>query len=619
MEVFLGALTRIHASSTFSAHGRPLANQLARILPFIGTSPPNYPKLARTTFNFTNGKFQPIRRNHVRPSSSSPSTPVTLSSIRALKARRERIAMLTTYDAIFAEAASQAGVEVLLIGDTLGMVLQGHDSTLPVTVEDIAYHTACVRRGNKGAMIVADLPFISYATVEQALGNARRLMQSGAHMVKLEGGTWVTETVRRLTENGVPVCVHMGMTPQSVNVFGGFKVQGRDPARAKELKDAALKVEAAGAAMIVLECVPWDLAEEITRAAGVPVIGIGAGPGTDGQVLVLHDMLGLPLRGFIPSFVRNFLTGTSIQAALRAYVEAVKDNSYPAPKRKDPQLRTLGTVNDVRAVVTAARRDGRRVALVPTMGGLHAGHIAMVNTARKVSDFVVTSVFVNPLQFGADEDLQRYPRTLEEDERLLADAGCDVLFAPSVEEMYPEGMEAVTRVVVPGVSEGLCGAQRPGHFDGVTTVVTKLLNMVQPDLAVFGEKDYQQLVVVRKLVRDLNLPVEIIAQPTVREPDGLAMSSRNRFLDKSQSPCLFDTLRRLASGISSGAQPGALIAKAVEDLEADGVRVDYLELRRQDTLLPAQPEDRALVLLIAVRVGTTRLIDCYPFERSGYA
>lgn len=167
--------------------------------------------------------------------------------------------------------------------------------------------------------------------------------------------------------------------------------------------------------------------------------------------------------------------------------------------------------------------------------------------------------------------------------------------------------------------EGLCGAQRPGHFDGVTTVVTKLLNMVQPDLAVFGEKDYQQLVVVRKLVRDLNLPVEIIAQPTIREPDGLAMSSRNRFLDRSRSLCLFDTLRRLASGISKGAQPEALIAKAVEDLEAEGVRVDYLELRRQDTLLPAHPEDRALVLLIAVRMGTTRLIDCYPFKRSGCA
>lgn len=256
---------------------------------------------------------------------------ITLTALQSLKLKGEKITMLTCYDATFAQAASQAGVEVLLVGDSLGMVLQGHDSTLPVTTAEMAYHIACVKRGNSAAMIVGDLPFMAYATLEQALANSAQLMQAGANMVKLEGAAWLAESVRQLTERGIPVCVHMGLTPQSVNVLGGYKVQGRLEAQARQMRADAITLEQAGAAMIVIECVPSELAAEITQAVKIPVIGIGAGSATDGQVLVLHDMLGMALTGRVPKFVKNFMQGqTDIPSALRAYVQAVKDVSFPA-------------------------------------------------------------------------------------------------------------------------------------------------------------------------------------------------------------------------------------------------------------------------------------------------
>ena len=256
---------------------------------------------------------------------------VTLTTLQEMKRNGDKITMLTAYDATFARAACQAGVEVLLVGDSLGMVVQGNDSTLPVSVEEMAYHTACVKRGNQGALIATDLPFMSYATLEQTLANCARVMQAGAHMVKLEGGANLVPAVQRLAENGVPVCAHLGLTPQSVNLFGGYKVQGRGDAQARRLREDALALEQAGAAMLLLECVPSDLASEIARTARVPVIGIGAGAGTDGQVLVLHDMLGLSLTGRTPKFVKNFMAGQgSIQDAFAAYVKAVNDGSFPA-------------------------------------------------------------------------------------------------------------------------------------------------------------------------------------------------------------------------------------------------------------------------------------------------
>lgn len=260
---------------------------------------------------------------------------ITLTTLNKLKQSGEKFACLTAYDATFAHLESTAGVEVLLIGDSLGMVLQGHDSTLPVTVEEMAYHTASVKRGNRGALIMADLPFMSYATLDQAMANSARLMQAGAHILKLEGGGWLADITTTLTRNGIPVCVHMGLTPQTVNVLGGYKVQGRQQDQAEAMLQDAIALEAAGAAMLLLECVPSELANAITRAVSIPVIGIGAGSGTDGQVLVVHDMLGLSISGRLPRFVKNFMAGQGdIASAIAAYVSAVKAVEFPAAEHE---------------------------------------------------------------------------------------------------------------------------------------------------------------------------------------------------------------------------------------------------------------------------------------------
>ncbi|SEJ02670.1 pantoate--beta-alanine ligase [Pseudomonas linyingensis] len=274
---------------------------------------------------------------------------------------------------------------------------------------------------------------------------------------------------------------------------------------------------------------------------------------------------------------------------------------------------TVKTVRELRAAVARARSEGKRIGLVPTMGNLHAGHAALVTKATQRCDFVVASIFVNPLQFGAGEDLDSYPRTLAADQEKLLEAGCQLLFAPTVEEMYPDGMAGQTLVSVPGVSEGLCGGSRPGHFDGVATVVTKLFHMVQPDLAIFGEKDFQQLAVIRKLVRDLNLPIQIIGEPTVRAADGLALSSRNGYLNEEQraiAPQLYQTLSDIAAALQHGESDHAtLLDDARTRLSAAGFVPDYLEIRNPLTLRPATPADRQLVILAAARLGAPRLID----------
>ena len=255
---------------------------------------------------------------------------ITINTLQNMKADGEKFAVLAAYDATFAHFISEAEVEVILVGDSLGMVIQGHDTTLPVTVEQIAYHTQAVKRGAKRSLVMADMPFMSYAKPDTALGNAATLMQAGAQMVKLEGGAWLSETFHQLSERGIPACVHLGLTPQSVNKFGGYKVQGRDADHAQTIMQDALTLEAAGADLLVLECVPTSLAADITQALTIPVIGIGAGPHTDAQVLVLYDMLGLtPSR--TPKFTKNFLLGhADIPAALRAYVMEVKAELFPA-------------------------------------------------------------------------------------------------------------------------------------------------------------------------------------------------------------------------------------------------------------------------------------------------
>ena len=268
-------------------------------------------------------------------SSQSNRKPVTLTTLQAMKKRGEKITALTAYDAIFAELISTAGVDVMLVGDSLGMVLQGHDSTLPVTMEDMVYHMNNVRRGNRGALIMADLPFMSYASEQQSLQSAAELMRAGAHIVKLEGGAWLAESTRLLVERGIPVCAHMGLTPQSINRIGGYRVQGRDPSQAKAIIDEAQLLQDAGADILLLECVPVDLTNDIAEALEVPVIGIGGGPGADGQIMVMHDMLGItPSSIRVPKFVKNFLPDGdgSIAGAFEAYVAAVKDGSFPGPE-----------------------------------------------------------------------------------------------------------------------------------------------------------------------------------------------------------------------------------------------------------------------------------------------
>jgi len=255
---------------------------------------------------------------------------VTVPALLAMRNAGEKIAMLTCYDASFASLMDRCGVDVLLVGDSLGNVCQGHTSTLPVTLADIAYHTASVARGNKNALLVADMPFGTYATPEAAFDNAVRLMQAGAHMVKLEGGAWLVDTVRFLTERAVPVCAHLGLTPQSVHQLGGFKVQGKTTEAAEKLKADATALQEAGASILVLEAIPSGLGKEVTEMLAIPTIGIGAGVECSGQVLVMHDMLGV-FPGRKARFVKNFMDGqTSIEAAVRAYIAAVKDKSFPA-------------------------------------------------------------------------------------------------------------------------------------------------------------------------------------------------------------------------------------------------------------------------------------------------
>ncbi|MEO0313956.1 MAG: 3-methyl-2-oxobutanoate hydroxymethyltransferase [Pseudomonadota bacterium] len=257
---------------------------------------------------------------------------ITISTLAEMRARGEKIAMLTCYDASFAAVMDQCGVDALLVGDSLGMVIQGHDTTLQVTLTDIAYHTACVARGHRTSLLVADMPFGFYATPEPALDNAALLMRAGAEMVKLEGGSWLVPTVRMLVERGIPVCAHLGLTPQSVHQLGGFKVQGKTDAAAEQLLIDALALQDAGASLLVLEAIPTGLADRVTNTLAIPTIGIGAGPGCSGQVLVMHDMLGV-FPGHRPKFVKNFMDSQpDIAGAINGYVKAVKDHSFPAPE-----------------------------------------------------------------------------------------------------------------------------------------------------------------------------------------------------------------------------------------------------------------------------------------------
>jgi 3-methyl-2-oxobutanoate hydroxymethyltransferase len=261
------------------------------------------------------------------------SPPINVARLAKMKAEGTPIACITAYDASYAALVDRAGIDVVLVGDSLGMVIQGHDTTVPVTVDDIVYHSRAVARGLSHAFLMADMPFMSYTTPSQALDNAVRLMQEGgAMMIKLEGGEGQIEIVEHLARHDIPVCAHIGLKPQSVHKIGGFKVQGRDPEKAQKMVDAARRLEDVGADIVLLECVPNELGAAITRAVTVPVIGIGAGPEVDGQILVLYDVLGITL-GRVPRFVRNYAEdASSPMQAVQHFVASVRDKSYPAPE-----------------------------------------------------------------------------------------------------------------------------------------------------------------------------------------------------------------------------------------------------------------------------------------------
>jgi len=274
---------------------------------------------------------------------------------------------------------------------------------------------------------------------------------------------------------------------------------------------------------------------------------------------------------------------------------------------------TINAINILRQQVQSARQAGKTIAFVPTMGNLHEGHLSLVDEAKKHADFVITSIFVNPMQFGENEDLDAYPRTLQADSDALQGRGCDILFAPTASEVYPNGLSEETRVDVPALGLHHCGASRPGHFIGVATVVTKLFNMVQADVAIFGEKDFQQLAVIRKMAKDLCIPTKIVGLATSREPSGLARSSRNGYLSHSQkktAAVIYQVLLNCKQQLEAGQSTlEDISSKACQSLEETGFRPDYFNIANADTLEPAGPNDRDLVILVAAYLGSTRLID----------
>ena len=289
------------------------------------------------------------------------------------------------------------------------------------------------------------------------------------------------------------------------------------------------------------------------------------------------------------------------------------DKHITAPFTGTPVMETVSSLRGLRSVVERWKRSGYSIALVPTMGNLHDGHISLLNHARDCADRTVMSIFVNPIQFGKGEDYQRYPSTLADDKNKLEKYGLDLLFTPDLEQLYPDGTDIDTRINVPGLSKILCGESRPNHFSGVATVVAKLLGNVQPDVAFFGEKDYQQLLVIKRMVSDLCLPVEIVGLPIVREPDGLAMSSRNAYLsqdERRRAPEIYRTLTTAAADLRQGNKSmDEIETEALDRLQQTGFRPEYVSIRRTEDLQQPTPGDTRLSILVAAWLGPARLID----------
>ena len=525
------------------------------------------------------------------------------------KENSQAFACLTSYDCMTAEIFDEAGVDLLLVGDSLANVVLGRETTLSLTLDEMIPLARAVVSATSRAFVVVDLPFGSYeAGPAQALESAVRVMkETGAQAVKLEGGAERAPIVAALVAAGIPVCAHIGFTPQQVHALGGFVVQGRG-AGAEKLHTDARALADAGAFAVVLEMVPAALAEEVTKELPIPTIGIGAGAQTDGQILVWTDAFGLG-GPKAPRFVRRYadLRGALLEGAKITWPMWASD---PSPTPRNPSrtkvwaMQIFKTKSELRAFRAAASGT---VGLVPTMGALHEGHASLVRRAREENDTVVCSVFVNPLQFtdlGDCEDYRAYPRDLDADAALLDSLGVDAVFAPSVEEMYPGGTPRVW-VRTGEMGSVLEGASRPGHFDGVATVVSKLFTLVRPDRAYFGQKDAQQVAIIRRLVADLDLPLDIISAPIVRAADGVAESSRNSRLsplEREQAVALSQALFALRDGAS-------LDEASAQLASSPGVTVDYLTVVDPATLEPIDAQHRSALALVAAQVGPVRLID----------
>lgn len=539
--------------------------------------------------------------------------PLRVPDFHTRKQQGLKITMLTAYDAWLARLLAESGaVDMLLVGDSLGMVQLGFDTTVPVTMADMVRHTSAVRRGAPDSFLVADLPFLAaQINPDEALRNAGRLMRSGANAVKLEGGFPVISVVERMVAAGIPVMGHLGLRPQSVHALGGFRRQAKTPPQQQQVIEEGLALQAAGAFSLVLEFVPDELGRDLTNALSISVIGIGAGPDCDGQVLVTHDILGLTGQ-HAPSFARRYAAGgRNVIAAVQAFSTDVHGGVFPAPLGEQT-LTVVESVSDLRAQVGKARRAGHSIGLVPTMGALHAGHARLLAEARRQNDFLAASVFVNPLQFDRPEDLEKYPRTWEADLALFRQHGVDLVFAPKVHDLYPG--QQLTFAESPSLSRYLDGEHRPGHFRGVATVVLKLFNLVQPDRAYFGEKDAQQLAIVRRMVQDFNLSVAVVPVATAREADGLAMSSRNKHLSAEQravAPVLYRALQRAVQLLDNGESLVSAMRPVVERLfqEQPGIRLEYVEWVDPETLVPVKEVNGVVLIAAAIWLGDTRLID----------
>eukprot|EP00931_Biecheleriopsis_adriatica_P027913 TRINITY_DN166_c0_g1_i1.p1 TRINITY_DN166_c0_g1~~TRINITY_DN166_c0_g1_i1.p1 ORF type:complete len:788 (+),score=176.46 TRINITY_DN166_c0_g1_i1:76-2439(+) len=620
--------------------------------------------------------------------------PLGLAGVVRRFKKGEKLSMVTAYDFPSARLARQAGLELVLVGDSLGNCRLGLPDTVGVTMEDIVRATTAVRRGVDAAappgttspkpLIIGDMPFGSYLMKEEALRNAAALRMAGAELVKLEGGRHLAPLVKALTEAGIAVMSHIGLEPQRALLQGGLRLQGTTATSAQEIVEDAKELVKAGAVALVVEMVPEEVGAAVQASVpSIPVIGIGAGGKVAGQVLVCDDMLGL--HGRPPSFAKMFAdVGRASAMAYANYVKEVRSGQFPGDahtrrmKREEreklqrllpevllespptppcqpcaahgappagiqvaqnhrPQGNSSGGLEllpggrfvqrlnggasaprlsasargisqavqvasdthkpvfrasehrelkcfSSNAELRAWRRSltaGHRVAFVPTMGNLHEGHLELVDEGLKQADEVLVSIFVNPSQFAAHEDLGKYPRTLEEDLQKLRARGATAVFLPQPSEMYPSGSPGST-IVVPKFVEGKSEAiDRPTHFIGVATVCLKLFNLCEPDVAIFGQKDAMQCVVISRMLEDFMLHdrISLHVMPTSREDDGLARSSRNSYLTpvmRQKAPAIYRVLCKATGAV--GATPGSVRSMVQAELESEGFDVSYVSV-----------------------------------------